>query len=324
MSTSPIVTEPAVEAIEPGHAVHERRLARAGGAHDGGELAGREVDVDVVEGEDLGVAACRRSWWRRGQKPQRSVVSRRRGGVWRSVMVVPFDGVVWTLSTVRNAASRGRPAMCVIAGRDRWLVARATPTGFAVITFGGGAVIHIAGRSAIAARYGRRHESTVGSAMSAARRWATRSPGAGRSGRRRGRRRALRRRRGSRRPPSRCPGERPADALAYALVIAGFDQPRVATSGADRRARGRDRGVGRPSGCAVTARSCRCSASPALYAVAAHDEHRRRAWWAMASACVVPHGRGERQRARPAGRLRLPHAAQHARLPRRGRSPPGC
>ena len=46
------------EAIEAGHAVHEGRLAGAGRAHDGGELAGGEVDVDVVEGEDLGVAGA--------------------------------------------------------------------------------------------------------------------------------------------------------------------------------------------------------------------------------------------------------------------------
>ena len=46
----------AVESVEAGHAVHERRLARAGGAHDGGELAGGEVDVDAVEGDDLCVA----------------------------------------------------------------------------------------------------------------------------------------------------------------------------------------------------------------------------------------------------------------------------
>ena len=51
MSTSPIVTVPPVETVEAGHAVHERRLARAGGAHDGGELAGGEVDVDAVEGD---------------------------------------------------------------------------------------------------------------------------------------------------------------------------------------------------------------------------------------------------------------------------------
>ena len=36
--------------------MHEGRLARARGAHDGGEAAGVEVDVDAVEGADLGVA----------------------------------------------------------------------------------------------------------------------------------------------------------------------------------------------------------------------------------------------------------------------------
>ena len=56
MSSSPIVTDPPVETVESGHAVHERRFARARGAHDGGELAGGEVDVDSVEGEHPRVA----------------------------------------------------------------------------------------------------------------------------------------------------------------------------------------------------------------------------------------------------------------------------
>ena len=46
---------PAGERVEAGEAVHQRRLARAGRAHDGGELAGGKVDADGVEGDDLGV-----------------------------------------------------------------------------------------------------------------------------------------------------------------------------------------------------------------------------------------------------------------------------
>ena len=37
------------EGVEAGDAVHQRRLARAGRAHDGGELTGLEVDGDAVE-----------------------------------------------------------------------------------------------------------------------------------------------------------------------------------------------------------------------------------------------------------------------------------
>ena len=44
--------------VEPGEAVHQRALAGAGRAHDGGEAAGREADGDVVEGEDLVAAAA--------------------------------------------------------------------------------------------------------------------------------------------------------------------------------------------------------------------------------------------------------------------------
>jgi hypothetical protein len=46
---------PTGQVVESGHAVHERRLAGARRAHDGRELAGTELDVDVVEGGDAGV-----------------------------------------------------------------------------------------------------------------------------------------------------------------------------------------------------------------------------------------------------------------------------
>ena len=46
------------ERVEPGEAVHERRLARAGRAHDGREPAVLEVDGDAVEGAHLGVAGA--------------------------------------------------------------------------------------------------------------------------------------------------------------------------------------------------------------------------------------------------------------------------
>ena len=42
--------------VERGQAVHQRRLAGARGPHDGGELAGVEVDGHAVEGADLGLA----------------------------------------------------------------------------------------------------------------------------------------------------------------------------------------------------------------------------------------------------------------------------
>src|SRR5919106_865148 len=44
------------EGVEPGDAVHERRLARARGAHDGGEPPGRELHRHLVEGDDGGLA----------------------------------------------------------------------------------------------------------------------------------------------------------------------------------------------------------------------------------------------------------------------------
>ena len=44
------------ERVEAGDAVHQRGLAGARRAHDGGEGVGREVDGDAVEGPHLGVA----------------------------------------------------------------------------------------------------------------------------------------------------------------------------------------------------------------------------------------------------------------------------
>src|SRR5699024_6141735 len=41
-----------VDAVESGQHMHEGRLPRARGAHDGGEATGFEVDADVVEGVD--------------------------------------------------------------------------------------------------------------------------------------------------------------------------------------------------------------------------------------------------------------------------------
>ena len=46
------------EVVEPGEAVHQRRLARARRAHDGGEAAGGELDGHAVEGADLGLASA--------------------------------------------------------------------------------------------------------------------------------------------------------------------------------------------------------------------------------------------------------------------------
>ena len=44
------------EIVEPGRAVHERRLARAGRAHDRGKPSRRELDGDVVDGTNRGLA----------------------------------------------------------------------------------------------------------------------------------------------------------------------------------------------------------------------------------------------------------------------------
>ena len=89
-----------------------------------------------------------------------------------------------------------------------------------------------------------------------------------------------------RRRPSRLPGERAADGFAYALVVAG------SVSLVWRRR----------APIAVLAVVTAVLATfwlrghgallsvlglPALYAVAAHAEHRRRAWWALGVACVV-------------------------------------
>ena len=82
------------------------------------------------------------------------------------------------------------------------------------------------------------------------------------------------------------PGDRPADAFAYALVIAGSIslvwRRRVPIA------------VLTIVAAVLIVFWLRGHAAllsvlglPALYAVAAHDEHRRRAWWAMVTGCVV-------------------------------------
>ena len=55
-SVSPMSTWPSVSVSSPAMHVHQRRLARARGAHDRRELAVGEADVDAVEGTHLGVA----------------------------------------------------------------------------------------------------------------------------------------------------------------------------------------------------------------------------------------------------------------------------
>ena len=50
---------------------------------------------------------------------------------------------------------------------------------------------------------------------------------------------------------------------------------------------------------------------PALYAVAAHEEHRRRAWWAMAVACVALMVAASVSVLDKRRRLRLLHGAEH-------------
>ena len=53
-SASPMKALPDVQLVQPGQAVHERRLPRPGRTHDGAELALGELDVDAVEGAHLG------------------------------------------------------------------------------------------------------------------------------------------------------------------------------------------------------------------------------------------------------------------------------
>ena len=56
ISVPPSRASPDVAGSRPGEAVHQRRLARAGRAHDRGERPGGEVDVDPVERADGGLA----------------------------------------------------------------------------------------------------------------------------------------------------------------------------------------------------------------------------------------------------------------------------
>jgi len=85
---------------------------------------------------------------------------------------------------------------------------------------------------------------------------------------------------------ARLPGERPADALAYALVVA-------ASISLVWRRRAPVVVLAIVTAALVTFWWLEHGAFlsvlglPALYAVAAHEENRRRAWWAMVSACVV-------------------------------------
>jgi signal transduction histidine kinase len=84
----------------------------------------------------------------------------------------------------------------------------------------------------------------------------------------------------------RLPGQRPADALAYVLVLVG-----ALSLAWRRRAPVAVLAVVTVVVCAFWLRGYSAYLSvlglTALYAVAAHEEHRRRAWSAMAAACVV-------------------------------------
>ena len=55
---SPIVHVAPGDRVQPGQAVHQRGLAGAGRAHDGGELAPLELDADPAQRDDLRLAAA--------------------------------------------------------------------------------------------------------------------------------------------------------------------------------------------------------------------------------------------------------------------------
>ena len=59
---------------------------------------------------------------------------------------------------------------------------------------------------------------------------------------------------------------------------------------------------------------------PALYAVAAHEDHRRRAWWAMVASCVVLLAAASVSLLDTDDGFDCAHGAEHGRLPRRRRS----
>ena len=115
------------------------------------------------------------------------------------------------------------------------------------------------------------------------------------------------------------PGERPADAVAYMLVVAG------SVSLVWRRR----------APIAVLAGVCAAVVAfwlrdhgafvsvlglSAFFAVAAHAEHRRRAWWALGAGLGRPDARGECEPARHGGRFRLRHGVQRGGLPGRSDS----
>ena len=58
MSTPATVTSPDGRLVEAGEDVHERRLARARRAHDGGQAARGDVDRDAAQRVDGGVAVA--------------------------------------------------------------------------------------------------------------------------------------------------------------------------------------------------------------------------------------------------------------------------
>ena len=65
LSPSVVISLPAIvdraggRLVEAGEDVHQRRLARAGRPHHGGELAAGDVDRDAAKRVDAGVAVAR-------------------------------------------------------------------------------------------------------------------------------------------------------------------------------------------------------------------------------------------------------------------------
>ena len=86
------------QVVEPGDAVHQRRLARARRAHDRGEATGRELDGHAVEGADLVLAAPVHLDGVVRRERRRAGVATAGGGTGQSVAAV-IDGW-WTVLVV--------------------------------------------------------------------------------------------------------------------------------------------------------------------------------------------------------------------------------
>ena len=107
MSSPPTCTLPSVGRSRPGQQVHERRLARARRAHDGGELAARDLERHAAQGVHGGLAvavAARHGAWR--PRPARRWWQRLEGGEWRAASFLRGWGSAGN-GLARHARDRG-------------------------------------------------------------------------------------------------------------------------------------------------------------------------------------------------------------------------